>query len=339
MNFQSHDENGLDGLTPVERARLRNELRFFMSGHPAIAPITLRTYDRIEAILAWFEAPRKVFAHASVPAFALVLTIGVGTSYAAENALPGDVLYPIKIHVNEPVVGALATSDSAKADWNTQLVERRLGEAEQLAAEGKLTPVARADIQNQIAVTTADFNANVAKMAETDDPTVVAQAQSNLEASLSGHEQVLAALAGDAPKSDDVAPILATVAAHKNALASDRSGVEASLAKRNDAKTKAAAMTTKANATAALQQVRASLSSAAASSTLAVGEKETQQAISDGELKFERGEYGAAFSTFQAAIRAAESTKVNIDAQEKLKTELPQATSTETSGDATSTQD
>jgi predicted phage tail protein len=74
---------------------------------------------------------------------ALLLATGGGTAYAAEHALPGDTLYPIKVSVNEPVREALILNAENKADWILQRAERRLDEMSELAAAGKLTlPVA-----------------------------------------------------------------------------------------------------------------------------------------------------------------------------------------------------
>lgn len=92
----------------------------------------------------------------SIPAFAAVLIVVVsgGTAAAAEGALPGDILYPIKIHVNEEMRATLATSPKAKADWALSRAERRLEEAATLAIAGKLDDVKRAtldvDIDEQI---------------------------------------------------------------------------------------------------------------------------------------------------------------------------------------------
>ena len=63
---------------------------------------------------------------------------GGGTSFAAQSSLPGDVLYPVKIHVNEAVRSSLTFSTASKASLETELAEARLKETEELAAEGKM---------------------------------------------------------------------------------------------------------------------------------------------------------------------------------------------------------
>lgn len=68
---------------------------------------------------------------------ALLLT-GGGTSLAAEAAIPGDVLYPIKLEVNEKVRTVLSFDEEKKADWSAKRAERRLEEANKLSEKGEL---------------------------------------------------------------------------------------------------------------------------------------------------------------------------------------------------------
>ena len=65
----------------------------------------------------------------------LGLLMGGSVSFAAEDATPGDVLYPVKVHVNEPMRGAIALTSESKAQWELRLVERRLEEVEKLATK------------------------------------------------------------------------------------------------------------------------------------------------------------------------------------------------------------
>ena len=68
---------------------------------------------------------------------ALMLTAG-GTSFAAQDAVPGELLYPVKIGVNENIRSAVAFDADAKAKLQAALLAERLEEAQTLAQEGKL---------------------------------------------------------------------------------------------------------------------------------------------------------------------------------------------------------
>ncbi len=85
-----------------------------------------------------------------VTVMALVLTISGSTAAAAESALPGETLYPIKIHVTEEVRATLALSPKAKADWEMSRAERRLEEAVILSLIGELNDDAREEIDTNL---------------------------------------------------------------------------------------------------------------------------------------------------------------------------------------------
>jgi hypothetical protein len=122
----------------------------------------------------------------------LVLFAGGVASVQAENALPGDVLYPVKVGFNEKMKMVLAFSEQEKVQLNIELAEVRLREAEKLALKGRITK----DAQDQIA---SNFNmqANEAakKIEEMDDfkagREAAAQASSDLQALLNAHGHVL----------------------------------------------------------------------------------------------------------------------------------------------------
>lgn len=63
------------------------------------------------------------------------LLLSGSVSFAAENALPGDVLFPIKTNVNEKVRGFAAVTPKAKAEWDVRLVERRIEEVEKISKD------------------------------------------------------------------------------------------------------------------------------------------------------------------------------------------------------------
>lgn len=127
---------------------------------------------------------------------ALVLA-GGGTSLAAQSAVPGDVLYPVKVHVNENVRSWLAVGTEAEAELQADLLAERLEEAEQLAAEGKLEGEIAADVRANIAAqvtTTADLSATLAAEGKTDAATNV---YAKLRSSLNTFSNALASFAAN----------------------------------------------------------------------------------------------------------------------------------------------
>jgi Domain of unknown function (DUF5667) len=70
----------------------------------------------------------------------------VGIPALAEQAVPGDILYPIKVQVTEEIRGSLSRDPYQKVVWETTRLERRITEARQLAKAGKLTPEVQASV-------------------------------------------------------------------------------------------------------------------------------------------------------------------------------------------------
>jgi len=81
---------------------------------------------------------RRRFSMASV-VLVIILTVsalGGGTVYAAQDSLPGEVLYPVKL-ATEQIRMILPGSDVVKAERALGFVERRMGEIEALAERGR----------------------------------------------------------------------------------------------------------------------------------------------------------------------------------------------------------
>lgn len=77
----------------------------------------------------------------SFAAFAATLVFGSTVCAAAESAVPGDVLYPVKTAVNEPILEAWASLTPAdRARWKVTQVNRRLKEMATLSDRKALTP-------------------------------------------------------------------------------------------------------------------------------------------------------------------------------------------------------
>ena len=116
-------------LSDTERASLRGKLLSEMT-QTSLSVTSRRLYSR--------ALTRNRLKKTMPIALLIALLMSGSVSYAAEGSAPGDVLYPIKIHVNENVRGALAVSDIAKAKLEVDLADRRLKEAEQLESEQRL---------------------------------------------------------------------------------------------------------------------------------------------------------------------------------------------------------
>lgn len=87
-------------------------------------------------------------------ALGAVIVLGGGVSFAAAQAVPGDLLYGYKLSVNEKVGDLMATSEQARVNRNVMLAERRIQEAADASANSKVEAEVYANV-------VADFNARM----------------------------------------------------------------------------------------------------------------------------------------------------------------------------------
>ncbi len=79
------------------------------------------------------------FTKATAIAVIVLLVGGSSLTYASENALPGDLLYPVKIHVKEEIEVSFANTPMQKVTIQKERIERRISEVKTLKATGALT--------------------------------------------------------------------------------------------------------------------------------------------------------------------------------------------------------
>lgn len=58
---------------------------------------------------------------------------------ASANSIPGELLYPIKINIQEPIEGAGKTKPKDKLEWQTKKLGRRLNEIQKLSEKKDIT--------------------------------------------------------------------------------------------------------------------------------------------------------------------------------------------------------
>lgn len=121
---------------------------------------------------------------------ALILALSGGTSVVAENALPGDALYSVKISLNEPVVGLFAVSKESKATWQEKLAERRLQEVDKLVSKGDFDQVKRNDLETRINNQIDKFTSSANDLSR-DKGVSSSELVARLEAALMAHQDVL----------------------------------------------------------------------------------------------------------------------------------------------------
>ena len=133
------------------------------------------------------------------------LLMGGTVSFAAENTVPGDVLFPVKVHVNENVRGAVAVTPKAKAEWEVRLVERRLEEVEKIAILPNVLPEIQQLAEENLSRYTKHVENRIAKFEEGEDDEDAMETASKLSDVFNTHEQVLAGLSTNVVTTEVVA--------------------------------------------------------------------------------------------------------------------------------------
>ena len=123
---------------------------------------------------------------------ALVLLTGSGISYATEGALPGNLLYPVKVGVNERIRARFALSAQAHARWQARLAERRLEEGEILASRELLTDEVHADLVHRFQAHAASASTDIeAMLGDEEDLENAAVVSTDFETALMAHASLL----------------------------------------------------------------------------------------------------------------------------------------------------
>lgn len=170
-------------------------------------------HARIFGVLSPFKSPQGEalrrspyvpfsFSLRFVAASSLVLVlVGAGTASAAQDALPGDALYPVKISILEKAESALARSPAAKAQVHAKLAERRLAEAQSLSAQGRLDGQKGAQLEVSFAAHAAAAEALAQEVADA-EPGVAAEVKVKLATAAFARGKVLVRL-GERGESED----------------------------------------------------------------------------------------------------------------------------------------
>ncbi|MGB2580127.1 MAG: hypothetical protein WBC83_00335 [Minisyncoccia bacterium] len=137
------------------------------------------------------------------------LLMGSSVSFAAENTVPGDTLFPIKIHVNEAVLGATAITQKAKAEWEIRLVERRLEEVEKLAVTQNVPVEVRQIAEQNLEHYTERVKNRIAKFENDEDVEDALGTASLFSEVLNAHERAISELE-DKDGNDDSIGVIST---------------------------------------------------------------------------------------------------------------------------------
>lgn len=139
---QFHKQSESVKLQASEKNELRERLVSYMEYHPIVATTSKKSASKVTPgfSIPEYQMVRIPFSSifrwtAGISAFLLVVV-----PFLAEQTVPGDGLYAVKVRFNEEVRSSLTIGSYEKVAWETERLNRRIEEAQLLSSEGKLTP-------------------------------------------------------------------------------------------------------------------------------------------------------------------------------------------------------
>lgn len=167
----------------VLKAELMQQIRLNEAKHMSVVPAS--------SLFTNLFKPMPIIASLLV-----TLLLGGSASAAAETAKPGDLLYSMKVNVNEKVSAALAMNDESRAEKEAEFAGRRLDEASELAAAGSLSEQLKVDLEARFQAHADRAGKRIAKLEANGKAVEAADIASRFESSLQAHQTILDRLSG-----------------------------------------------------------------------------------------------------------------------------------------------
>lgn len=162
-------------LSASEKDFRREQLRAFMNVSEKRAPI----------VSPFFNYLRYSFVGLLV-----FLVSGTGVSFAAEGALPGDLLYPIKLNVTEPLIGTFAITSKDRAEYEADLADKRLVELALASSQQDVSPEDAGGALQSFSEHLSQAHKEIATVRE-DSVTDALRVASTIQSSLEAHSVIL----------------------------------------------------------------------------------------------------------------------------------------------------
>lgn len=197
-------------ITPSPEDRLKHLASKVSLAH------TEKTAQRNAVLAFMHDTPRRISVPwymlptvRGVSAFlALLVITSTGGAYAAESSLPGDVLYPIKLQVTEPVRAALIFDTEQKTQFALKRTDRRLKEFAVIAASTDPSTETTELVTDALAESINDVSTSVDELAASGAGDEALATNADLQSVLSAHSRILDVLASqNVSASEDISAV------------------------------------------------------------------------------------------------------------------------------------
>lgn len=223
-------------LNESEKTTIKRSVLNFISQNPVRYSVEQPdlNYKSMVPILAksliWLQNRGFPISFRLIGTMLLIIAVLAGgvVSVGAEKSLPGDILYPVKVGLNEGVKGLLSVSEESKANWEIERVQRRLEEAETLAKDGSLDLEAREKIEANFEAHADRVKKRIEKFENKEDFHAAVDVSLKFETSLKAHQKILNRLTAESKEEvkKEVRPIHSKVKSEAKILTKTRKKME-----------------------------------------------------------------------------------------------------------------
>src|SRR3989338_4267734 len=288
-------------LKEEEKSAMRQTLVSFVRTHPGMIGVETRQVEQRPGILQGLVS----LMFKPMPLVLIIaLIFGGSASFAAEQALPGDALYPVKVRVNEEVRGWVTLTPEAKAQWEARKAERRLLEAEKLVSRGEFNTQASAHIEENFEAHAQRVTERTEAFSDKENFEAAADVSARFETSLMAHERILEKLVNELEGTENAHGELTSLTQSVGARLAIAARARASAEGRVSGITQAQA------------------GKAAEGKKRSAENKIAEQRVAEGRVKMDAGAYGEAFMLLSEAHQVAQEGKLLIEARRTLQLNL-----------------
>lgn len=308
-------------LTQHEKDFMRENLVVYMNLKRAVSQKL--TFSSVFSL-------KPLFSRAVPVALAVVVAAG-GVTFAAGDALPGELLYGVKVNVIEKVQSAAAVGSEAEVKLQANFAAKRLKEAEKLAVKGNFTSENKATIEAKFKEHTESISSNLVEIEGGAKAEVAVEVSAEVESSLTAHGDILEKLSAntDPTTKSDIAVLVGEIRqAAKNVAASNEKVEEKITNESNAAESRAIVEEKKKAAEASVVSAEAyfrqteHLFSERTQFLVREQLQEAKTALDFGTSQLDAGRFIDAYRQFRLAQNISHEAVVTLEIALELNTEI-----------------
>ena len=197
-------------MTTEEKSRIRTNLVFFIDSKPANSHSQFYKREKLFSLFSLKHIYVVSFA------FLFVFAFGISTSQVAKESLPGDTLYPVKIHLNENLESLTAISSEASANIEAEHATIRLKEAEALELKGKLTPQNNTLIKERFSKEVDSMNKHIKDIEKKGNLDSVNKVNKIFNRGVNNYYKAFITISGDSTTTEPFSSIIDSIKNKKN---------------------------------------------------------------------------------------------------------------------------